>query len=506
AIAEIREWPPSQFGDNMEFQSMCLGTVEFSRELGLRKPSFLDETPRLLARLGEPGAIDNVMIHQCRAVPKEKHHPVTLQFLGDDSPLKALVLQLPSAGGELPERLRRAAQALIDVPFDDHIVEGPRAKAKRVPGNSRLAEFPFVASSLRLDYNIGALAGVVDATGAGIQRAWNSWSAVVNMREPTAPLRLAPQLARKKVYELNTHSRFQPQGLGREPDGPGDFDELGGPGGGGPGDMIAAAHVAGPDEIERYTDLSDSQKLMAEFLRGAVQVHEYVAVPSGPDDDRPFSAYQVRAKQARDIVVETSGTPPTDVTTWLFHPMGVFIDLSWEAGSAPERLDVFQVSPVSTCASMFTVFGDDASKRSCIFTFSVVEPAIDGCIGLGGRTSMSEPNVPVLRLLDELSANRFRAVDGLCARSRGSPLVYGSRRATSKRFDFQCVLAKGSIFKKGQKRCRVQCPRRAACSKRRSLALGTAQLGPSAAKDYLSTWLSAADRMGVAEHRSHKPT
>eukprot|EP00959_Pyramimonas_sp_CCMP1952_P263837 5517624-Pyramimonas_sp.AAC.1 len=66
------------------------------------------------------------------------------------------------------------------------------------------------------------------------------------MRKPAVPLRLAPQLAKKKkkACELNAHSHFQPRGLGREPDAPGVFDELGGPGGGGPGDMIAAAHVA----------------------------------------------------------------------------------------------------------------------------------------------------------------------------------------------------------------------------------------------------------------------
>eukprot|EP00959_Pyramimonas_sp_CCMP1952_P434759 9103250-Pyramimonas_sp.AAC.1 len=67
---------------------------------------------------------------------------------------------------------------------------------------------------------------------------------------------------------------------------------------------------------------------------------------------------------------------------------------------------------------------------------------------------MSEPDVPALCLLDELSANRFRAVDGLCAHSRASPLVYDSRGVTSKRFYLQCVLARASIFKTGQKRFR----------------------------------------------------
>ena len=58
---------------------------------------------------------------------------------------------------ETGERLQRAVQALVDIPFDDHVAEGPRAKAKRVLSNSRCTAFPFAASTLRLDCNLSTV-------------------------------------------------------------------------------------------------------------------------------------------------------------------------------------------------------------------------------------------------------------------------------------------------------------------------------------------------------------
>ena len=67
---------------------------------------------------------------------------------------------------------------------------------------------------------------------------------------------------------------------------------------------------------------------------------------------------------------------------------------------------------------------------------------------------MSDPNIPVLCLVDALVANGFRSSDALCVHSRGSAKAYDGRRLASKRCYFQCLLSRDALFRKGQRRFR----------------------------------------------------
>ena len=70
------------------------------------------------------------------------------------------------------------------------------------------------------------------------------------------------------------------------------------------------------------------------------------------------------------------------------------------------------------------------------------------------RSSMSDHDVPVLCLLDELSASGFRAAENVCFHSRGAAKTYDSRKISSTRCYLQCLLSRDAIFRKGQRRFR----------------------------------------------------
>ncbi|CAK0901800.1 unnamed protein product, partial [Prorocentrum cordatum] len=287
AVTEICSWSLHDFGEGASLQSSCIGAVQYCRSMGMRKLQLLDHIPHLLSRLGEPGIVGRVLA-QYREVPKDQHHPVTLRFSGDDSPIKSSIVQLPEAGGGLPDGLRQAAQQLVDIPFDDHIADGATCKGFWV---------------------------IIDLATIRVTATMHSTS-LMTLAAETLEMRLC-------------------------------------------------SAQWSPCKGNQFRGLTESQKLMAEFLGGALQQYDYFSAPSGPGDDVPFHVYQVIAKQTKDILVETTGAALTDTAIWLLRPMDIFVDPTSGADD-DGRVDVFAVATVSVYSSIFAVFGGDATNRSRI--------------------------------------------------------------------------------------------------------------------------------------------
>eukprot|EP00959_Pyramimonas_sp_CCMP1952_P210179 4398161-Pyramimonas_sp.AAC.1 len=182
-VDTINDWTLQDFGGQVDLRNMCFGAVKYAQALCLRKLEFLDRVPYLFARLDEPGVAART-IQQFLSAPLEAHHPLTLEFLGPSSVLKVHVHKLAENGGEMPDILFARVQSLKDVPFDDHVAEGPHAAAKRILSNGRSTRFPFVSATLRLNQNLRDKDGLLRETGATMQHIWNTWSRVVNMKDP----------------------------------------------------------------------------------------------------------------------------------------------------------------------------------------------------------------------------------------------------------------------------------------------------------------------------------
>ena len=75
------------------------------------------------------------------------------------------------------------------------------------------------------------------------------------------------------------------------------------------------------------------------------------------------------------------------------------------------------------------------------------------CLGdykqLNVSLQLSDDNVPVVCLLDELEAQEFVGVPAFVLHSARSGKMFDQRHSVTKRAYFQCVLAKASIFAKG---------------------------------------------------------
>ena len=74
------------------------------------------------------------------------------------------------------------------------------------------------------------------------------------------------------------------------------------------------------------------------------------------------------------------------------------------------------------------------------------------------RSPMTDPKTPVLCLLDALTAEGFKSTEALWLHSKGSVAKLDGRRLGSKRFYFQCLIARRSIYLRGQKRFRSDQP------------------------------------------------
>ena len=91
----------STFGGGHSLHQQCAGSVRVVCALGPRKLDHTNTIPYLFSRLGEPGYKELAFKH-FESTGVELHRPLTLKFLGPDSPLRDAALALPNAGGPLP--------------------------------------------------------------------------------------------------------------------------------------------------------------------------------------------------------------------------------------------------------------------------------------------------------------------------------------------------------------------------------------------------------------------
>lgn len=137
-------------------------------------------------------------IEQFDSIEPTGHHRVTTWFLDPTHPdsLRADVDQMGRGEAGMSSRLQAAVQALVRVPMDDCVCEGPHAQAKRVKMPASAAKWAWVASTMRLKQNLTACQELATKS-APFRAAWTSWSTVV---QPARKSQRAPKMKPKEVH------------------------------------------------------------------------------------------------------------------------------------------------------------------------------------------------------------------------------------------------------------------------------------------------------------------
>lgn len=134
----------------------------------------------VLCRLGEPG-IKELCLEQFRSAPLHRHHPVSIEFLGEDSKLLPMVLAI-QPGRPMDPILQAECDSIADISIDGSVAEAPHAKATKIGQSTRAASWPWISSSMRLGQNLTDATEVPLLTGISLQRTWNNWKSVVQMK------------------------------------------------------------------------------------------------------------------------------------------------------------------------------------------------------------------------------------------------------------------------------------------------------------------------------------
>ena len=107
ALEEVSKWNASDAGGDAQLLRQLQACVRSTWLLAQDKFRHYDELPYLLARLREPGIAKRCLEQWAEARP-DQHDPVTVEFVGADSPLRAAVLALEDNGANMSADLRRA--------------------------------------------------------------------------------------------------------------------------------------------------------------------------------------------------------------------------------------------------------------------------------------------------------------------------------------------------------------------------------------------------------------
>ena len=353
------------------------------------------------------------------------------------------------------------------------MAEGPHSRATRSFAHAHRAEFPWVASTMRLQQNVMVCRDMIGATDADLDRLWVGYKSILQLDTKKArkliPKRISDMRFTECVYGLEFPR--DPPGNG----GGGDAGGEGGDGGGPPGGFNAGegdgeeddggndseeddggndGDGGGPPDGGGDGQLSlhhkaDQAKLLAQWFQATLQVHDYISLPVQAEEGPSMPMFcQVLDKQPKLLLVSTweTRTKPDELYTIVVQCFERWAPLTHELEDLRETEEVYvYAEPCSI--DLLAVCGVQTNVRDHIYTWTPVASDVAGCISLTGpqvmkcQVQLSSPKVPVLCLLDALNGLGYVSVNQKMEHTKRAPLQYDGRKPLSKRFYFQCVLA-----------------------------------------------------------------
>ena len=444
-LKTAKAWGVADFDDcSQDFLASAVGAVRLVVGVGRKKLAYLDRVPLLLARIQEPGVAVRCT-QEFDATDPARRDFVSEHFLAPGSTLRSQIDRY-ILDGSLGRDLEREIQALRDIPLHDVICEAPHAAANRVGMVSRRSRWPWLASSVRLDQNLGDARSLPARTGLDLQQTWNKWKSVLQASQKRLGRN---RKCRTKDFLQSVYRVASVVGFGdAEPfdeDGAAGDDDVAGDDP--PPDDGAAVPAVDKVELERT-------KMFQAFVESAAQQHAYVSAPAPADSDLKLRCFQILHKRRHHVLPEDKASahrvPDND---WCVQFLEIW--RGHERNLDAVSLEVFVLQEPSY-ASVSDLFGDDADKRSHLNVWSVGDSDLDGCLHLCRpkvmcpELSLKDPSVPVLCLLDAVLANGWWPRMSLVTHTKDSaPRVFDARHLAQRRSYLQAVLSSVALFEKG---------------------------------------------------------
>ena len=139
--------------------------------VGRAKVGVMKQLPYAWARLGVHPEAKEEIIQLWNTTPEANRDPASQAIMTD--PVMRAQFDEYEHGSDMGEDLSSEVSSIADLNFDDSVGEGPHARATRVGMGSRRAQWPWIASTLRLDQNI-ALVERYSELGVDMQSLWDS--------------------------------------------------------------------------------------------------------------------------------------------------------------------------------------------------------------------------------------------------------------------------------------------------------------------------------------------
>ena len=439
-------WTADDYGQDMVLLQEAQGAARLIYDDGKRRVDLFNHLPWLCARLAEPGVKARCLELWAAHAP-EAHHRVSVSFLSPEGGLRGFVDLIEADGGNIHPELQSSIDSLCACPMDDTAAEGPHSIVKRIKTAASASNFAWLASTARLEQNIGDADGLDDRTESSLQSLWDSHTSV--LRSPGAhanfqPLRMSRKVFEQRLYNPSRLSGFVDDGGSNEDDD----DE-----GGGDGDDQAA-------ETEQHRT---RRTLLKEFIMGAFRPHSYGSVPKRQEGDGPIhlAFYQVLDVGTKGIFVDFLGSDakrsgnlmcslqPLEVWS-LAHRDGVAAD------AIPDSIDVFPLEEPARL-DLLGLTGLDLAITQKIHVWTSEPSDVDGCIALKGPQLARPPcdpmdaKAPVLVVLVALRTKGWVGVRRLCRHvgDGDEVLEYDSRAVQSKLAYLQVVLSLPALVAQG---------------------------------------------------------
>ena len=212
-LATANSWTSEDWDGDETILSQAQGAVRTSFALATAKIDYLHCLPWILARL-DCRSVRARALELWASVPQNKHHRISILFLGASGPLRWRVDNMDESaeGLGIDSVLQRAICDLQDCGMDDTRAEGPHAEANIVMSGARAGKWSWVASTLRLDANLSNLAGLrSDRDAEPLQVLWDRYKNV--LRPPgelvnPRPMWMTRRALLSKVYSCHHLRQF----------------------------------------------------------------------------------------------------------------------------------------------------------------------------------------------------------------------------------------------------------------------------------------------------------
>ena len=446
ALEEISAWTPGMLGGDLDLLRQGQACMRATWLMAQDKLRVFDEVPCLLTRLDEPGVRDRCLA-QWDAGARDAGDPVAAEFL-EDTPasLRADLVAMTAEGTGMSPRLRAAWDSLRRAPIDDTVGEGPHAQMKHVQGRARAATWAWQCASTRLTQNLRDIETLLPTVQphTDLQWCWDRWGCVLQVdkgRKSNRNKRITRTKAEEMVYSMKHFKNFELHDMptGHEMDEAEDADE---------GDDDDGRPPDGDVDDESVGD--GWGRMLREYYEAALR-GKTGGFYSFANDDGGHECFQLLSFRPVLSLVKSFRPAPRFVCKVSVLPLQTWA----QRGETPNLVvDVFETDdPVNMDMATFV---KEAGHRSKFYAWREQESDVDGCISLCNPqlvqplVKLGDPKVPVLSLLDALASAGIEIVERLVThKPGGDPCVVDGRKMATRRFYFQCVLARQTLWDRG---------------------------------------------------------